>query len=122
MAIENENQIHAAMGLSFAPGQMIVRVCRGVLLSTIEQMAPGVIECELVEGLGAGEAVVTTSTAIPDPPFFVATVIRERLTDTRWRFSTFRAGDDQGFGPVAFDAVWFRPATGPGPVATIPVP
>ena len=122
MALEHENRIHAAMGLAFEPGKMIVRVCRGVLLSTIEQIAPGVIECELVDGLGDGEAILTTSVGVPPAPFIVATVIHDRLSDTRWRFRTFRAEAVQDFGPCDFDVVWYRPATGAGPVAVIPVP
>jgi len=120
MALENENRIHAALGLSFAPQEMIVRVCRGVLLSTIEQVAPGVIECELVEGLGEGDVAIGTSIEPPPPPFVLALVHRLRLSDRRWRFGIFRADDDLAdFGPCGFDVVWFRTASGAGPVIRV---
>lgn len=118
----HENRIHAAIGLAFAPGQLIVRVCRGVLLSTIEQTAPGIVECELAEPLG-DDAIVTCGVEPPPPPFYFAQIMRQRLTATRWRFACFVAGPaDARFHPVAFDAAWFGSATGSGPVATIPVP
>lgn len=124
MSVENENRIHAALGLSFLPQQMIVRVCRGVLLSSIEQIAPGFIECELAEGLAIGEALVATSVGLPPPTFQIAQVMRTRISVTRWRFATFFAGSRRGaeFGPADFDAIWFRPFSGGAPVATIQIP
>ena len=72
--------------------------------------------------MGQGEVIVGVSARLPDGPYFAATVMRNRISDTRWRFTMFRAG---GPGvenlPTDFDVVWFRAALGADPIATIPV-
>ena len=123
MSVENSDRVHASLGLSFEPGGIIVRVCAGVVLASIVQVSPGMVECDLVDGLGLGEATVATSCAFPPAPFVVALVMPLRLSDRRWQFVNFRAvGDLADLGPCGFDVTWLRTAIGAEPVAVIPVP
>ena len=104
------------MGLSVAPADpnpvtsIAILVSAGVVLNSIEQVADGVIECDLSTPLPEAEGVLVTSIAPPtDPALLTSVITYRRLSDVRYRFTVLVAGDNlAGLRVMPFDVVWFR--------------
>jgi hypothetical protein len=124
MAIETDNRYHAAIAISFAPGEMRIDVAEGIDVASVVHSAPGVVDVRLTEALGEGEVVIASSVGAPPPGFFVATAMVARVPpDPRdWQISMFAAGNmSQEITDVACRVTWFRAHTGPGPVRVVPI-
>lgn len=121
MAVENANVVHAQIATAYdAQDNLIVKVCRGIDLASISVTSPGVVELDLVEPLGDGEAVLAARVDRRDPWFLTAVMVEPILDRlTHWRIITFRAnnGPGDGYGPMGADVTWFRATGGAGPVA-----